>query len=147
MTAPLVCIRVGDPWRVREIAEALENAGVTCRIDTYPPGADVAPQRRGRGAGTATEMGVYVADADAQAAAQIADEHERSRMPEVETEQPEWEGDPGRCPGCGTALEPAAASCAECGLEFPPIVECRWCGSLCEGEAATCIACGRPPAG
>ena len=78
----LRCVRVGDPWRVREIAEALEAAGIGCRIDAYPPGAGVQPQRGGRGAGAATQMGVYVAPADFERSLAIAAEHERGRMPE-----------------------------------------------------------------
>ena len=140
----LRCVRVGDPWRVREIAEALETAGIGCRIDTYPPGAGVQPQRGGRGAGAATQMGVYVAPADFETALATAAEHERGRMPELEAEDPLWDGDPGSCPGCGTPLPPASESCAECGLEFPSVVACARCGGVVDPAAEACGVCGAP---
>jgi hypothetical protein len=139
---PLRCVRTGDPWRVREIAEALEDAGITCQVDTYPPGGAVAPLRGGRAASAATQMGVYVAPGDFEAAHERAEEYERSRMPDVEAEQPVWDGDPGTCPGCSTAVPPEATSCAECGLEFPSVAQCPRCGSLSDPETASCAVCG-----
>jgi hypothetical protein len=140
----LLCVRTGDPWRVREIAEALENAGITCQVDTHPPGGGVAPLRGGRSAGAATQMGVYVAPGDFEAAVQVAAAHERSRMPEVEADAPVWDGDPGSCPGCGTALPPASETCSECGLEFPSAVACRRCGGVSDPAAESCGVCGAP---
>jgi len=140
----LRCVRVGDPWRVREIAEALENAGITCRVDTHPPGGAVAPLRTRRAAGEATQLGVYVAPGDLAAALAAASEHERSRMPEVEGEGPAWDGDPGSCPGCGTALPPASEACAECGLEFPAAIACARCGGVVDPAAEACAVCGAP---
>jgi hypothetical protein len=140
----LRCVKVGDPWRVREIAEALEAEGITSRIDTYPPGAGVQPQRGGRGAGGATQMGVYVGPADHARALEIATEHERSRMPEAESDEELWDGNPDACPGCGTALPPASESCAECGLEFPSAIACARCGGVVDPTADACAVCGAP---
>lgn len=142
--AALRCIRVGDPWRVREIAETLEAAGITSRIDTYPPGAGVQAPRGGRGAGGATQMGVYVAAADHARSLEIAEDYERGRMPEAESEEELWDGDPNACPGCGTALPPASESCAECGLEFPSAVACARCGGVVDPAAEACSVCGAP---
>ena len=140
----LRCVKIGDPWRVREVAEALESAGISCRIDTYPPGAGVQPHRGGRGAGGATQMGVYVAPADHARAHEIAVEHERGRMPEAESEEELWDGDENSCPGCGTSLPPTSESCAECGLEFPSTVACARCGGVVDADSEACAVCGAP---
>jgi len=118
----LACLRTGDAWHVRELAEALQQAGISCRIDSFPPEAPLAGpglSARGRGAPEgATRLGVYVAHADAAAGLRIERELLASRMPDA----PEGAAhDAEVCPACGTPLDATAAECAECGLEFPPL--------------------------
>jgi hypothetical protein len=139
---PLYCVRFGDPFGIRELAEALANAGIECVVDTFPPRGDVGPIRTRRPAGESTQMGVYVALADRDAAHEAVHAHEQARMPGSEGETPEWADDPNRCPACGTMIVAGATSCRECGLEFLPAVECTSCGSLLDPEATTCAFCG-----
>ena len=34
----LVPVRIGSPWNIEELAEALRHAGISSRIDSHPPG-------------------------------------------------------------------------------------------------------------
>jgi hypothetical protein len=116
----LACLRTGDPWHVRELAEALQEAGISCRIDSFPPEAPLTGpglSARGRGAPEgATKLGVYVAHADAAAGQRIERELLASRMAGA----PEGAAsDADGCPACGSPLAPTATECPECGLEFP----------------------------
>ena len=118
----LVCLRVGDPWLVREAAEALSDAGIACRVDVYPPaGTAVASEQRSTG--LASRLGLYVRPQDAEVAARVEHEHQLLRTPDA---PPDLTA-PGQaldaCPACGASLAETAESCGECGLEFPPAGE------------------------
>src|SRR5688572_3865695 len=55
----LTCLQRGDPYALHEIAERLQAAGLSCRIDVHPPGEPIRPGAR-RGAGVANTFGLYV---------------------------------------------------------------------------------------
>lgn len=123
----LTCVAHGDPWDVRSLAEVLQDEGVTCRIDRYPPssrGEGDDPGRRIGGFGRGVRLGVYVRPEDAPHAAARHQERLRATLGEdgADASAP----DPGAadaeagCPACGTVADAAAEECPECGLHFPP---------------------------
>jgi hypothetical protein len=117
--AELAPVSRGEPWEMQRIAEALQEAGIASRIDTYPPS----------GAGPARESGevpvslvgslcIYVAFEDVQAAAALAQHVQLGAVLEDLGEDVS-EAPADGCPACGSALPDGAASCSDCGLEFP----------------------------
>lgn len=117
----LHCLRTGDPWHLRELSEALQEAGIPHRIDRQPEpeGEGVAAARRSRGGGRAAALGLFVRHEDVAAAVQVEHEHHLTRAhgPEAEAHRP---GDAlEACPACGEALPEGASACGSCGLEFP----------------------------
>jgi hypothetical protein len=117
----LHCLRTGDPWHLREISEALQEAGIAHRIDRQPAAEEggAAAGRRTRGGGRAGTLGLFVRREDVAAAAQV--EHDlhlgRTHGPETVAHRP---GDAlEACPACGEALPRGASACGGCGLEFP----------------------------
>jgi predicted amidophosphoribosyltransferase len=104
----LVGLRTGAPLEMADLAEALQRAGIGSRIDSDPPG---------RGFGR--YVSVYVRERDYEAAHQVDHEVFASRTPEAAELDPPATADTGACPACGASLAQDAASCRECGLEFP----------------------------
>jgi hypothetical protein len=117
----LACLGTGDAWHVRDVAEALQEAGLSCRIDSHPPDAPLAgpgfSARRGF-SGETTKLGVYVLPDQLERARRVEHAHRLSRIPGA-SETAAAPHDEEACPACGVPLAPAAAECAECGLEFP----------------------------
>ena len=55
----------------------------------------------------------------------------------------EGPGQEGECPACATPLMSGAESCAECGLEFPPLEQpCPACHSPVSVDHERCPGCG-----
>jgi hypothetical protein len=118
----LTCIERGDPRALHEIAERLQEAGLSCRIDAYPPDE---PIRLGgkRGTGVATSFGLYVLPAEAEEAARLRLEHVRETLPEAAGFELAAGTELSACPACGEPLADAARECAACGLAFPDASE------------------------
>jgi hypothetical protein len=117
----LAALWAGTPWDARALAEALQAAGISCRVDAYPPGAGLsAPSVRTtrRIPGEGTQLGVYVRHEDVPAAAEALGASGALRVPEAGASGAA-EGGSEACPACGAALASTAEACAECGLEFP----------------------------
>jgi hypothetical protein len=115
----LVCVERGDPWHLRELAERLQQQGLSCRIDVYPPDSAIRPPAR-RGAGTSgAQFGLYVRAEDVALAQQLRSEHLKRVVPDAHALSGEAGGVLSDCPACGAPLEETAVSCASCGLEFP----------------------------
>ena len=115
----LRCIERGDPWHLRELAERLQEQGVSCRIDVYPPEGQIRPPAQ-RGAGTSgTQFGLYVQAEDAALAQQLRSQHLAQVVPDAHALAAEAGAALTECPACGEPLAEGAASCASCGLEFP----------------------------
>jgi len=119
----LACLGTGDAWHVRDVAEALQQAGISCRVDSHPPDAPLAgpgfSARRGF-SGATTRLGVYVLPGDLDAARRVEHEQRLSRIPGAgASEAASASHDEEACPACVTPLPASAAECAECGLEFP----------------------------
>jgi hypothetical protein len=112
----LTCLRRGDPYALHEIAERLQQEGISCRIDVYPPGESIRLGAR-RGAGVATTFGLYVRPADAARAGAVRDQLVRESAPDAAGAGAGV--DLSACPACGEPLADAATACAACGLEFP----------------------------
>lgn len=114
----LSCVERGDPRALREIAELLQSAGLSCRIDAYPPDQ---PIRLGgpRGSGVATGFGLYVRHADVEPAKQLHTQYLRRTLPEATSHAVAAGTELHECPACGEPLAEAARDCGECGLEFP----------------------------
>lgn len=117
----------GEPWEMQRIAEALQDAGIASRVDTYPPsGSGARP-----GAGTTREeeevpasligsLCVYVAFDDVQAATALAQQVQLGAvLGELGEGADQAPGD--GCPACGAALPEGAVACPDCGLEFPDL--------------------------
>ena len=113
----LTCIERGDPRALHEIAEQLQSAGVSCRIDAYPPDQPIRLGRRG--AGVATTFGLYVRPADAEAATRLRTQHLQQTLPEAASVRLATGTELLECPACGEPLAETARDCAACGLEFP----------------------------
>ena len=109
----LVLLKVGEPWELRELAETLQEHGVSCEIDAYPRGGSIA---RAGARKEPARLGIYVARADIDTVRSFA-----AHVAELESESgAEVEAhDPGQCPACGEPTRENAPSCASCGLEFP----------------------------
>ena len=117
----LVCVERGDPWHLREIAERLQQQGVSCRIDVYPPDAPIQPPARRGSAAGASRFGLYVCAEDLALAQQIRSEHLQRVVPDAAAPVVEAGAVLADCPACGTPLGEGAVSCASCGLEFPEL--------------------------
>ena len=114
----LTCIERGDPRALHEIAARLQSAGISCRIDAYPPDE---PIRLGgpRGSGVATTFGLYVRPAEAEEATRVRTRHLQQSLPEAAGYEVAAGTELHACPACGEPLAEAARECTECGLEFP----------------------------
>ena len=113
-----MCIERGDPRALHEIAERLQEAGLSCRIDTYPPDE---PIRLGgkRGSGVATTFGLYVLPGRGRGRDAAAHGHVRETLPEAAGYEVAAGTELSACPACGEAFADAALECAACGLAFP----------------------------
>jgi hypothetical protein len=115
----LTCIAKGDPRALREIAERLQAAGLSCRIDAWPPDEPIRLGGR-RGTGVATSFGLYVRAEDAESALEVRTQLVRDSLPEAADVELAAGAELSACPACGEPLaEAAARACAACGLEFP----------------------------
>ncbi len=121
----LECVATGGPWQTRALAERLQEEGIGCRIDAYPPDTDIDTDggnvagRFGQ-AGRGVNLGVYVTRADQPRAAEIVADARTEELPELDgMEMPEPGSELDACPGCGEPLAADATGCSECGLEFP----------------------------
>jgi len=118
--AEMVLLKVEGPWYLQELAELLQEGGISSRIDTDPPGT---PNEGTKGAtragsrGRATRLGIYVGADDLETANEIAQEFATSRLSDIPTTAAN--PDASACPACGEQISETAVSCAECGLEFP----------------------------
>ena len=113
----LSCIERGDPRALHEIAERLQAAGLSCRIDAYPP--DEPIRLGGRGSGVATTFGLYVHPADAEEATRVRTRLVQETLPESVGHELAAGTELHDCPACGEPLAEAARECAACGLAFP----------------------------
>jgi hypothetical protein len=117
--APLenpVLLKVGEPWELRELAESLQEHGVSSQIDSYPLGRSL------KGAGSraqAARLGIYVAEADLAAVREFTEELTALARSEAGAEAVAHDAD--ACPACGEPTPENAPSCASCGLEFPEV--------------------------
>jgi len=114
----LTCIERGDPRALHEIAARLQSAGLSCRIDAYPPEQPIQLGGR-RGSGVATTFGLYVLPADADEATRQRAHHLEQTLPEAANSSIAAGTELNECPACGEPLAESARDCAECGLEFP----------------------------
>ncbi len=132
----LPCLVRGDPFRIERLALYLQEAGLSSRVDSYPPGRQL-----GSGGmlsfGGDTQVGIYVHPDEREQGMRLIEEYDAGRMPEPEASEVEG------CPACGGALSTDASSCSSCGLEFPvERFECTVCRAAVPDEATTCPGCG-----
>jgi uncharacterized protein (UPF0212 family) len=114
----LACLERGDPRALHEIAERLQAAGISCRIDSYPPDEPIRPGAR-RGSGVATTFGLYVRPTDADEATRVRTQHLQRSLPEAALHDVATGAELSACPACGEPLAEAARECGACGLAFP----------------------------
>jgi hypothetical protein len=118
----LVALRLGGPWELQALAEALQAQGISSRIDAYPPGDPIsAPRVRAQQGqrGDAARLGIYVSRPDLEAAREVAEEVAARDLPDVDAAGAAH--DPTACPACGEPTPENAAACSACGLEFPEV--------------------------
>lgn len=111
-----VLLKLGEPWELRELAEMLQEHGISSQIDSHPLGGSLS---RAGSRAAAARLGIYVARTDVEAVrefieAQAALEHSESGAEAAPH-------DPGACPACGEPTPENAPACASCGLEFPEV--------------------------
>ena len=109
-----VLLKVGQPWELRELAETLQEHGISSQIDSHPLGGSLA--RAGSRAEPA-RLGIYVARAEVTAVREVIEGLAALERSESDAEA----HDPGACPACGEPTPENAPSCASCGLEFPEV--------------------------
>jgi hypothetical protein len=107
----LVQVRVENPVWIRALAERLAEEGIPSRVELLDSDS-LAARRHG------APCSLWVRPEDAERARQVDAALRRSQLPDLpEDASPEWRDAEG-CPACGSALEPEAAECSECGLSF-----------------------------
>ena len=114
----LRCIERGDPRALHEIAAQLQDAGLSCRIEPYPPDQPIRLSGP-RGSGVTTTFGLYVRPADADEATRLRTEQLRRSLPEAAGHALAAGTELSDCPACGEPLAEGARACDACGLEFP----------------------------
>jgi hypothetical protein len=117
--APLrdpVLLKVGEPWELRALAEALQEHGISSQIDSYPLGGSLP---RGLARGQPARLGIYVGRADVEAVREFASQ--LAALEGSEAGAAEASHDPTTCPACGEPTPENAAACSACGLEFPEV--------------------------
>lgn len=139
--ALLALVRTGTPGELEGFAGLLQEHGISCRIDSYPPGAPAGAGSAGRGAGL--RLGLYVLERDLPAAVGAVEERLLAELPDAVA--PGARGELTACPACGASLAAEASGCAECGLEFPAQEQlCRECGGVARAEDLSCPSCNAP---
>jgi hypothetical protein len=99
---------------------ALQAAGISCRIDSYPAGSKISnPREYRRGDfGRSITLGVYVRPLEAGAAAKVGADFNRELVPDAVPQSSGKETQADACPGCGVLLPADAAVCPACGLSI-----------------------------
>ena len=111
----------GTAGQVEEMAEILQAAGISSRVDSHPPGGPLsAGPRQKFGFQTSRlglyVLGLYVRPEDLEEARQILEQKMAEKLEAAPARiGAEFEA----CPGCGARIPQEAESCPECGLEFP----------------------------
>jgi hypothetical protein len=111
----LSCVRVAPlPW-IRALSEALEQAGVSHRVE-QATAADAPPEQNTEVFDGAALFGLYVEESAGAAAREL----DRAIAVQVLPEEapPLAEGEQDACPACGAALAATATECPECELVF-----------------------------
>ena len=111
----LACVRVAPIAWIRALSEALQERGVTHRVE--PVRAEDAPaDQRVRIFGNTALFGLYLRE-DALADARALDESIAAQL--LPDEAPTVDsGESEACPACGAALGADATECPDCGLAF-----------------------------
>ena len=117
----LALCSTGTANQVEEMAEILQLAGISSRVDSHPPGEPFsAGPRQKLGFQTSRlglyVLGLYVRREDLEEARQILEQGMAEKLEAAPARVgEEFEA----CPGCGARIPQDAESCLECGLEFP----------------------------
>jgi hypothetical protein len=111
----LECVRVAPVGWVRALSEALQQRGVTHRVE--PASASDAPDGQSPDVfGGAQLFGLYVQSEHVSRARDLDDSIAAQVLPE---EAPTLaEGEQEACPACSTELAANATECPDCGLVF-----------------------------
>jgi predicted amidophosphoribosyltransferase len=106
-----VLLKLDEPWALQQLAEVLQQQGISSWIDAHTPAAQQPREPR---------LGLSVRRRDLDAARAIAEEHVASGLPDLEgVDVPRY--DASACPACGEPTPEHAAACSACGLEFPEV--------------------------
>ena len=144
--AELTRVAAGDPWEMERLALQLQEAGISSRIDTIPPGQAIsrhvanAPARGASASGA--RLALYVLPAEEEPARRVL----RGNLLQ------DGSGGAARaqegvsleaCPACGAPISAIESECSDCGLEFVPVEDlCSSCGAVLAAEATACPGCG-----
>jgi hypothetical protein len=112
-SSELVRVRVESPAWITRLAESLADHGIPSRVEGPAAPGPSAPRQ-------GAPCSLFVRLQDAERAAAIDAELLRAQLPDLpEGAELGW-SDTDTCPACGTAFEPEAAECSDCGLVFDP---------------------------
>jgi len=111
----LVCIRVADLRWISTLSRALQETGVTHRVEPATV-ADAPDGQRADVFGEVQLFGLYVREADTPGARELDGTLAAALLPEEAP--PLAEGQQDDCPACGTGLGADVLECPECGLRF-----------------------------
>jgi hypothetical protein len=110
----LVAIRAASVSWSRLFSEFLSDRGVTHRIDLPPSDPDSAGRRSHE-----HQVCVYVRAEDRERVLALDAQFMREQFPDLDAEEDEEPAsDDEGCPACGSALDPSASECPDCGLPF-----------------------------
>lgn len=142
----LTRVAAGGAWEMERLALALQEAGLSSRIDSVPPAQPssrhVAAAARRGSSGSGARLGLYVLPVDEEPARRV--------IQSVLLQDGVGDVSPGTerdtleaCPACGAPISGVSSACSDCGLEFVPVEDvCSRCGAVLTGDATVCQSCG-----
>ncbi len=141
----LTRVATGGPWELERLAFALQEAGISSRIDALLPAPSASGQAAAatRGSsGSGARLALYV----------LAEDEDPARREIQDLLLQTGGGASARgsealenCPACDAPISGASSACSDCGLEFVPVEDvCASCGAVSSSEVAVCPSCGAP---
>lgn len=135
-------LRHGELSRVREDASILQEAGIACRIDSYPPEEPLKAGAGGPVRSTGSTLAVYVHESEFEAAEAALHAYHAGMFGLNPEEVPEVGAELTSCPACGMSVSGTDTSCSDCGLSFPSESgECSHCGATVTDSDEVCPNC------
>lgn len=118
-SAGYVLLTVLDPFEARRLLDRLAEAGVPFAVlsDQSASARGALQGRRGATVG----VNVFVPPEERERASEVQQQVLRESLPDLSPDFDAGAAGADACPACSTPLSRDAASCSECGLEFPDV--------------------------